>query len=88
MDDKRSKLVAPEQAFWFKEGGTLRTLGELAVALGFMPNDVFTNYVAENRNDFAEWAEHCLGELELAESMRAQPELDAMRQAVWGCLNS
>ena len=88
MDEKRVKLVTPEQAFWFKEGGTLRTLGELAVALGFMPAEVFGTYVAEDKNDFAQWVESCLGELELAESMRAQPEMDAMRQAVWGALNS
>lgn len=64
-------VCAPgEQCFWTTDGRVLANLVELRDALAEMDEEVFTQHVTEERNEFADWVEQVLGDAELAKAMR------------------
>ena len=86
MCKSREWLVEGSQAFWIRDDVKLRTLGELATALAFMPGEVFAGYVSEGKNDFADWVASSFEEGELAESLRAAADQAGMRAAFLGAV--
>lgn len=60
------KDVQPEHRFFLCDGTYLNNLLELAAALKYMKEETFSHHVSEQKNDFANWIRHCMGEEELA----------------------
>lgn len=80
---KNSLVCAPEeQCFWVTDGKVLSNLTELKEALAQMTEDVFAYHVTKERNDFAEWIEHVLGDAELAASFRKSKKPNTAREVV------
>lgn len=74
---KRSKLKitfimnAPKgREFVLKDGTRLRSLKELAFALGDMADEVFWHHVNEAGNDFANWVDGVFKDKELSDTLR------------------
>ncbi len=59
-----------EQCFWTKDGSIISNLVELRDLMARMANDVFTYHVTKEKNDFADWVQHVLGDGELANALR------------------
>lgn len=80
---KNALVCAPgEQCFWVSDGKVLSNLVELKEALAQMSEDVFAYHVTKERNDFAEWIEHVLGDAELASSFRKSKKPNTAREVV------
>lgn len=62
--------VKPEHTFWAKNGTAIKNIKELANALKTMDHPTYNHHVTINNNDFANWAEHCLDDKQLANSLR------------------
>lgn len=76
-------VCAPgEQCFWVTDGKVLSNLVELKEALAAMSEDVFAYHVSKERNDFAEWIEHVLGDAELATAFRKSKKPNTAREVV------
>ena len=54
----------------------IKNIGELALVLKEHGNTIYTNHVNENTNDFANWVEHCIGDIELSNELRNSDNLD------------
>ena len=63
-------VARPEQAFWVCDGSVLHSLADLAAALPAMSDEIYTQHVNRDKNDFAAWIELVLGEPELAATVR------------------
>ena len=59
-----------EQCFWTTDGRVISNLIELQQALGDMADEVFVHHVTKEKNDFADWIENVLGDVELAKNFR------------------
>lgn len=80
---KNALVCAPdEQCFWVTDGKVLSNLVELKEALAQMTEDVFAYHVTKERNDFADWIEHVLGDAELATSFRKSKKPNTAREVV------
>jgi hypothetical protein len=76
-------VCAPgEQCFWTTDGRILSNLVELKDALASMTDDVFAYHVSKERNDFADWIEHVLGDAELATAFRKSKKLNTAHDVV------
>ena len=64
-------MKAPEgQMFLLKNGRSLDGLHRLKAELPKMHDDIFNHHVNEERNDFANWVQNSIQEIELAGRMR------------------
>ncbi len=81
--EKNTLMCAPgEQCFWMSDGKILADLVELRDALASMSDDVFAYHVSKNRNDFADWIENVLQDMELATALRKTKKATTAHQAV------
>lgn len=64
------KTAEPEQAFWLANGEILHTLVDLAEVLRVIDETVYAYHVDDSRNDFADWVEHVLADIECARDLR------------------
>ncbi len=71
-----------EQCFWTTDGSILANLVELRDALKTMSADVFAHHVNKQKNDFADWIEHVLGDRELAVEFRKSKKSNTARTVV------
>ena len=71
MCDQQDRL-APSRRGYGRNGlrRTVRSLGELAHALGVMHDPTFHHHVRKKRNDFARWVEEVLMDKKLARELR------------------
>lgn len=79
---KQLRHAESEQAFWVTDGRTLSNLLELRDALASMTDDVFAHHVSKERNDFADWIEHVLQDVELASTFRKSKKPNTARDVV------
>jgi len=64
-------MKAPvNQVFWLKDGRSLDGLHALKAELPKMHDDTFNHHVVDEKNDFADWVQHSINEIELAGKMR------------------
>ncbi len=59
-----------EESFWVNDGRILSNLIELKDALESMDESIFAHHVSKEKNDFADWIEHVLEDVELASTLR------------------
>ena len=59
-----------KECFWTTDGTILQDLDQLQLALGTMDDEVFLHHVNKEKNDFADWIEHVLGDSECAKALR------------------
>ncbi len=59
-----------EQCFWVHNGPVLSDLIELRDVLKEIHDEVYAHHVDGQKNDFADWVEHVLGDAECAEALR------------------
>ena len=74
--------VPHEKKFFSNDGRVLSNLGELPNALENMSQDTFTHHVNHGKNDFANWADHVMGEQKLAASLRRVKNQTSMTKTV------
>jgi len=79
MCKSREWLVEGSEAFWVRNDVKLRTLGELAAVLAYMPGEVYASYVDESKNNFADWVASSFQEQELADAMRGTGDREGVR---------
>ncbi len=80
---KNALVCAPgEQCFWVTDGKVLSNLVDLKEALAAMSEDVFAYHVSKERNDFADWIEHVLGDAELATAFKKSKKPNTAREVV------
>jgi len=73
VNTKEKRVLAcavGEQCFWINEGGVVTNLVELKDHLDRMSKEAFMHHVSGTKNDFADWIQYVLGDLELADSLR------------------
>lgn len=58
------------ECFWTTDGRVLQNLADLHLAFGSMDDEVFLHHVSKEKNDFADWVEYVLRDLECAEDLR------------------
>lgn len=64
-------VFAPDaQSFWVADGQILNSLAALATAFAEMEKAIFTHHVTAEKNDFADWVELVLGDVQCASSLR------------------
>ena len=63
------------ECFWTRDGRILQNLEDLHMAFGSMDEEVFLHHVNKERNDFADWVEQVLADLDCAVKLRKATEL-------------
>lgn len=85
----RALVCAPgKQCFWTSDGQVLEDLNQLQMAFGTMGDEVFLHHVTKEKNDFADWIEHVLDDVECAKSLRKAKKTSAARTVIVRCLRS
>ncbi|MBT3465222.1 hypothetical protein HN451_09595, partial [archaeon] len=76
MSHKYLSNVQESKTFLTSNEIQIKNIGELALVLKEHGNTIYTNHVNENTNDFANWVEHCIGDIELSNELRNSDNLD------------
>lgn len=58
------------ECFWTRDGRILQNLSDLHMAFGSMDDEIFLHHANKEKNDFADWVEYVLQDLECAEELR------------------
>ncbi len=74
--------VSDEQAFWVRDGQVLKNLSDLPEALKNMDKDTFRHHVNKEKNDFANWIYHAVGDRDLAEEVRGHRSRTSIIRAI------
>ena len=67
--------AADGECFWTRDGRILQNLEDLHMAFGSMDEEVFLHHVNKEKNDFADWVEHILDDLDCSIELRKSKEL-------------
>jgi len=70
------------QEFWLKNGKSLNSLHMLKEELPSMSNDIYDNHVNDDKNDFAQWVQDSMNDIELAGKMKKAKNKFHMRHIV------
>jgi hypothetical protein len=62
-------VTEPEKSFVFANGLVVRSLWELKQAMLSLPEELINHHLDSERNDFANWVQYVLGDVELAGEM-------------------
>lgn len=69
---KKSLVYATDaESFWVVDGQILNSLVSLGEALSSMEKEVYAHHVTKEKNDFADWVEKVLADVECAMSLRS-----------------
>ena len=85
MSEEAKKKLADvpiEQNFRMNTGAEIRNLNELLSTLKGISEETFRKHVNDEKNDFATWIRHSVGDRELAEKLMETKELEATQKAV------
>ena len=74
--------VSPQKVFWVHNDGSLKNLDDLAMVLEMMPDDVFKHHVNRDKNDFANWINEVIGDIELAKDIRKLKTRDVIFKVI------
>ncbi len=66
----RIPKIPKKQYFWLKDGRELKNLHMLVAELPKMEDSVYAHHVNSKKNDFANWVEHTMNEIDLASKMK------------------
>ncbi len=69
--------VKPENSFILNNGFVIKSIPELANVLDDLDEGIFDHHVTSDRNDFANWVEHCIGDSVLVNRIREISTKDA-----------
>ncbi len=73
--------VPEDKKFFLENGQVLKNLRELSQALAAMEEKGFSHHVNKDKNDFARWVEHVVGDQTLARSLdKAKTKQAVIRQ--------
>jgi hypothetical protein len=62
------------ECFWTRDGRILQNLQDLHLAFGSMDEEIFLHHANTEKNDFADWVEHVLEDLDVAVELRTAKE--------------
>lgn len=62
------------ECFWTRDGRILQNLQDLHLAFGSMDDEIFLHHANTEKNDFADWIEHVLEDLDVAVALRTVKE--------------
>jgi hypothetical protein len=72
--------VPADKVFWVNNGGILKNMDELAVALKEISNEQYSYHVNAEKNDFSAWVKDVMGDKILANALaRAKAKASALR---------
>jgi hypothetical protein len=74
----QEKELPPEQYFILRNGQPVKSLQELMTILDYIDDTTFDHHVNDYRNDFATWIENAVGDVALAQQIRAATDRDSM----------
>lgn len=64
-----SLYLRPTNSFYLNNGREVTNLVELALVLHSIEDSVYAHHVTNERNDFANWVTHCMGDEKLAKRL-------------------
>ena len=67
---KAMVCAADGECFWTRDGRILQNIEDLHMAFGSMDDEVFLHHVTKEKNDFANWVEYVLRDLDCAVELR------------------
>lgn len=70
------------ECFWSRDGQILRNLADLQLAFGSMDDEIFLHHVTKEKNDFADWVEHVLGDAHCAQALRTAKKKERAQKIV------
>ena len=79
-DFKALVCAADGECFWTRDGRILQNLSDLHMAFGSMDEEVFLHHVSKEKNDFADWVEHVLTDLDCSVALRKAKKLDTAQK--------
>ncbi|MCK4428825.1 MAG: hypothetical protein KAU95_00495, partial [Candidatus Aenigmarchaeota archaeon] len=82
MDRKFLETVPEGNEFFCKDGRTFRKLEDIVEALKDMHIDTFMHHVNEEKNDFANWVKHTVGDVVLANRIKKSKRQSTMSRAI------
>jgi hypothetical protein len=62
--------VPDGKVFWCSDGRVVRNMQELAAALREMSDDIFSNHLNSDKNDFSNWLNDVVGDTALSKDLR------------------
>jgi hypothetical protein len=62
--------VPEDKAFWCTDGRVMKNLNELEKALLEMSDETFRYHANESKNDFSNWIQDVIGDVQLADNLR------------------
>jgi hypothetical protein len=83
-EEAKKKLsdVLPENNFKMKTGEEIKNLHELLKTLKDMVQENFLYHVNNEKNDFAEWIRHSIGDTELADKLITIKDLESTKNII------
>lgn len=79
--------AAEGECFWTTDGAILENIHDLHMAFGSMDDEVFLHHVTKEKNDFADWVEYVLQDLECAAELRKTKKLSQAEKVLLKHLN-
>lgn len=58
------------ECFWTRDGRILQNLQDLHIAFGSMDEEIFLHHANKEKNDFADWVQYVLQDLDVATGLR------------------
>ncbi len=74
--------VPPDKVFWLHGGKSIKNILELRRELKTISNEIFAHYVNSEKNDFANWIQHCVKDEQLAILVRSTKNKERMAAIV------
>jgi hypothetical protein len=74
--------VPQDKVFWLHGGKAIKNILELAKELRQMSNETFAHYVNEQKNDFANWIQHCIKDQQLAILVKSTKNKERMTSII------
>ena len=74
--------TSSDKVFWLHGGKTIKNVLELAKELKQMNNETFAHYVNNEKNDFANWIQHCIKDEQLATLLKTTKSKERMEAIV------
>ena len=71
-----------DKVFWLHGGKTIKNILELAKELKQMNSETFAHYVTNEKNDFANWIQHCIKDEQLAALLKTTKNKERMAAIV------
>ncbi len=76
------------ECFWTRDGRILQNLADLHLAFGSMDDEIFLHHANTEKNDFADWVEYVLQDLDTAVELRtAKKRIEAEKMLATHLVN-